>query len=169
MEDLVHHGEAERYGGWSWHEPRYGEHFRRCSYCGCVHPDDLAAEVGLRADWADRKYGWPHKFYVDIPNRNASRLYVLSSSSNHHPEWLSTADADPDLEEVLERDGYGKGNRYRPKFVQLGARTNHFGKFYTTHLADQALSADTRIAIEQLCGLHFTFMPEGRVSWTSTG
>jgi hypothetical protein len=169
--DPVHRGQAERWGGWSWREPSRGEHFRTCSYCGCVHPDDLAVESNVRADWADMKYGWPHKFYVDIPNKNPGRQYVLSSAKFQPREgqWLTTADADATLEEILERDGYGKDSRYRPEYFQLGTRKNHFGKFYTTHLADPAISADTKAAIERLGGLRFDFTQDGRVTWRTLG
>lgn len=43
--DPVHGGEAGRWGGWSWRSPRRGDHFRTCSYCGSIHPEDLAAEL----------------------------------------------------------------------------------------------------------------------------
>jgi hypothetical protein len=43
--DPVHDGEADRWGGWDWRNPRYGDHFRTCSYCGSIHPEDLAAEL----------------------------------------------------------------------------------------------------------------------------
>ncbi len=36
---------AARWGGWHWEESRGAEHFRRCSFCGCIHPEDLAAET----------------------------------------------------------------------------------------------------------------------------
>src|SRR5215469_3066734 len=131
---------AARWGGWSWREPRDGEWFRTCSFCGCIHPGDLAAVLkpagactvcGLTgweacfrgqkppwftqlpaagieamraghadeiaamearhephgydpgaayASWADRKYGWPHKFYVEnLRSREPGRLHVISA------------------------------------------------------------------------------------------
>jgi hypothetical protein len=45
MTSPVHAGEAGRFGGWHWKDPRGAEHFRRCSYCGSIHPEDLAAET----------------------------------------------------------------------------------------------------------------------------
>lgn len=36
---------AARWGGWTWREPRDGEWFRTCSFCGCIHPEDLAPEL----------------------------------------------------------------------------------------------------------------------------
>jgi hypothetical protein len=164
--DPVHRGDADRWGGWEWRDPTRGEHFRRCSYCGCVHPDDLTAEPGVRIDWADMKYGWPHKFYAHIPNREPGRLFVVSTV-NHPPrdgEWITVADADPAVEEVLDREGYAKGSKYRPLFVQFGTREHHVGKFYTVHLADPEISAATKTVIEQLMGLRLTFAG-GRVMW----
>lgn len=61
----------------AWREPHvdaeYGqsEPFRRCHYCGSIHPEDLVRliEGGATLHGADWKYGWPHKFYVQgIPN-----------------------------------------------------------------------------------------------------
>ena len=164
--DPVHGGQAERWGGWSWRDPARGEHFRRCSYCGSIHPDDLAAESGVPANWADMKWGWPHKIYAHIPNREPGRLFVVSTA-NHSPrdgEWITVADAGPVVQEVLERDGYGKGSKYRPLFVQLGTREHHVGKFYTVHLADPEISAVTKTMIERLMGLRFTFTG-GVVTW----
>lgn len=43
-----------------------------CGYCGSMHPRELAAAIRLGATvhWADFKYGWPHKLYVEnAPNR----------------------------------------------------------------------------------------------------
>lgn len=40
---------------------------RGCSYCGSIHPADLAFAIkgeGAVLEEADRKYGWPHKWYL---------------------------------------------------------------------------------------------------------
>lgn len=50
---------------------------RSCGYCGSMHPSDLVAalKAGARVHWADQKYGWPHKIYVeDIPNPHVGML-----------------------------------------------------------------------------------------------
>ena len=45
---------AARWGGWDWRPPRDGEWFRTCSFCGCIHPDDLVPELnGGAATFAD--------------------------------------------------------------------------------------------------------------------
>lgn len=53
--------------------PRYYP-WRRCDYCGSIHPEDLltiSKEFAgkLRPELADQKYGWPHKVYVTIDHR----------------------------------------------------------------------------------------------------
>lgn len=49
---------------WSWRPDG------TCSYCGSITPE-LAVRAlitrGTRYSGADWKYGWPHKFYLDIP------------------------------------------------------------------------------------------------------
>lgn len=43
------------------------EIFRRCSYCGSIHPEDLIRVLSedAKLEGSDWKYGWPHKFYVE--------------------------------------------------------------------------------------------------------
>lgn len=65
-----------------------------CSWCGSMHPSDLAA--ALRAGeasghWADFKYGWPHKWYVD----------GVPGSIKFYTEHLQ--DATPEDREVIEK------------------------------------------------------------------
>lgn len=166
MTDPVHHGEADRWGGWSWRDPSRGEHFRRCSYCGGVNPDDLAAEPVWRADWADFKYGWPHKFYVDIPNRNPDALFAIGAANHPQPTsgaYIAWADLTPVQLEIARRDGFDR-DEDGWAYILFGTRPTHGGKFYTTHLAAADLDPDVRAAIEQRCGLAFTF--DGtQVSW----
>lgn len=40
---------------------------QHCSYCGSCHPKELLTVMrnGATIHWADRKYGWPHKAYID--------------------------------------------------------------------------------------------------------
>jgi hypothetical protein len=169
--DAVHGSEAGRWGGWKWRKGHRGEHFRRCSYCGSVNPVDLVAEPAWRADWADMKYGWPHKFYVDIPNREPATLYVVSATFTTDPGRspargdIAWEDLTPEQMAAACSDGYDRGDR-RPTFIQFGHHANHGGKFYTAHLADRALDPAAKAAIEERCGLRFTFN-DGRVSWAS--
>jgi hypothetical protein len=219
---------AARWGGWSWSEPARGEHFRRCSFCGSVHPEDLAAETpgtgtctvcgqqgweacfrgqehagikaavrdgkldvsaeerdrvlamadqhsydpgGWHASWADQKYGWPHKFYVDIPNRDAGALYVIGNQygpprepeSGGGLEWVAWGDLSRAQRKIAKRDGYDRDEH--PNYVGFGTRPSHHAKFYTIHLADPAISQDVKDAIQAVSGLRFTFTDDGRVGW----
>lgn len=161
---------AARWGGWSWDKPRHGEHFRRCSFCGSVNPEDLAAEPSWHADWADQKYGWPHKFYVDIPNRSPGALYVIGSQygppMTPRPdglEWVAWADLSRAQQKIAKRDGYDR--EPHPNYIGFGTRDSHFGKFYTIHLADPAVRQDVKDAIQRVSGLRFTFTADGKVGW----
>ena len=58
----AHYGQAAEYE----FEPRGPK--LACSYCGSAHPRELALAIrsgGVTLDPADRKYGWPHKFYLN--------------------------------------------------------------------------------------------------------
>jgi hypothetical protein len=221
---------AERWGGWTWREPRYGDHFRTCSFCGCIHPEDLAAELvaqgpcavcgqvgweacfraqkahwmtddklaeldisgeeraridalnaahsydpgGAYASWADQKYGWPHKFYVEgLKPRDPALLHVLSH--HHGPDkpgsdwplpgrdWIAAADLTPEQLAILEADGY---DRYETSgWYAFWPRPTLHAKFYTIHLADPAISRDVKDKIQQASGLRLTFTDDGKVSW----
>lgn len=174
--DPVHHGEAERWGGWSWREATHGEHFRRCSYCGSINPDDLAAEPEWRADWADRKYGWPHKFYVNIRNRNLDDLFVIGTMSGGDRkapkpgymglDWHAWVSLTPEQREICERSGHGRRDDLPdPGYVGFGTREVHHAKFYSVHLADPTISTETREAIARHSGLRFEWLDDGRVAW----
>lgn len=152
-----------RLDGWTWCDPFRGEHFRRCSFCGSIHPDDLAAEPAWRAHWADRKYGWPHKFYVDVPNRAPEAEFVLGASHTPGPGYVARDDLTDDQLAVVRRDGFDRGDGWL--YVHFGTRAAHHAKFYTVHLADPDLSADSKKAIERVAGLAFEFTGS-QVRWS---
>lgn len=160
------HADAPKMMGadnWSWDKPRHGEHFRRCDYCGSINPDDLVAEPTWHADWADRKYGWPHKFYVDIPDRKGELDCVDSTNSAVRPsfgDWKRVADLTP-----AERKACSEWVLASQTWVQLAVRSSHHAKFYTEHLQDPAISAETKDAIHRISGLEFEWMLDGRVGW----
>lgn len=221
---------ADRWGGWSWREPRRGEFFRTCSFCGCIHPGDLVAEQagdgtcrvcgkqgwqacfegkraswmdealrgnvltaderaeiesrspdhsydpgGWYASWADRKYGWPHKFYVEgLKPRDPSMLHCISSS-NHSPDegsfgrmglqWHKVSECPPELIEAARAGGMGYSAENKDGWLGFGPRQTLHAKFYSTHLADPAVSDEVKEKIYQASGLRFTFTEDGRVSW----
>lgn len=61
--------------------PPHGQTFRTCFYCGSMHPEDLVAalEAGAKLGGSDWKYGWPHKFYVEVPNPLAGQIVQVGS------------------------------------------------------------------------------------------
>jgi len=151
---------AARWSGWTWQAPARGEHFRRCSFCGSVHPADLAAEPAWTPQWADQKYGWPHKFYVDIPNRDPDALFCVGASTHPDPRMVAADELAAQQRAIIERDGMtGDWAAYA-----FGTRPHHFGKFYTVHLADPAIPSEVREAVFRGCGLRFSF-DGGRVGW----
>lgn len=229
---------AARWGGWSWNAPRDGEWFRTCSFCGCIHPEDLAPELvpqgacavcgqagwdacfrsqrphwferamesgelagvspeelalmearhpahsydpgGAYASWADRKYGWPHKFYVErLKSREPERLHVIGS---HRP--AKEGPYAPGGEHYTPPQEMTPGLRWVPPseipegtvtggwrdleecdLVGLGTRPHPFAKFYTVHLKDPAIGQDVKGAIGRASGLRLTWLDDGRVQW----
>lgn len=135
---------------------------RGCSYCGSMHPADLAAALaaGATVHWADRKYGWPHKVYADgVPNPHAGQPEVTSSGSGF-PEpdharggtWTQRPDG---------RWNWLAEPRPAPALTH--------GKFYTEHLQDA--TPEERDVIERAMGMHFEFDEDGRgrVMWWAYG
>jgi hypothetical protein len=155
-------------GHWEWREPRHGEHWRTCSFCGSIHPDDLAAEeVEWRAEWADRKYGWPHKFYVSLPNKHPDQLFVIGHSNSRtkpfkhgNDEWLSVDDLNDEQRALVE----GKSGLNNTTYYMFGKHSTLHAKFYSIHLKDSAISRETRERIAETSGLRFHFHGT-KVSW----
>jgi hypothetical protein len=175
--DPVHLGQAERWGGWSWDRPASGEHFRRCSYCGSIRPEDLAAEPAWKAEWADRKYNFPHKFYIDIPNRSPATLFVIGShrgcrwpapAPGARPGgagWVAFERLTRQQRALARRDGWSVTRDDHSDYYQFGTRAAHYAKFYTMHLADPDVSETARETIQRVSGLCFEFAGDGSVRW----
>jgi hypothetical protein len=172
-EDPTVHPEAGqppfRTGPWKWREPSHGEHFRTCSFCGSISPDDLAAEPEWRAEWADRKYGWPHKFYVDVPNRRPDDPFVIGATSRMSEDdqrraYVPTELLSDEQRALAERDGWTPDS-YQGGGFMFGPRPMHHAKFYSVHLSDSAVTDAVRATIAERSGLEFTFTPDGRVAW----
>lgn len=121
---------------------------RNCAYCGSMHPADVAEAIraGAKGEWADMKYGWPHKAYFDgIPNPHAGMLEVRSSANfKSHEDWVR-----------VDRDHWREPG--------TPATETTYGKFYTVHLMDA--TPEDREVIEEHLGLHFEFTDDGKVSW----
>lgn len=64
---------------WEWNA---GDPFYTCSYCGSIHPTALATLLktqGAHFSGSDWKYGYPHKFYLDV---DADLLYEGSPEAH---------------------------------------------------------------------------------------
>lgn len=91
------------------------EPLRTCGYCGSIHPHDLliALERGAILSGSDWKYGWPHKFYINIPNPYGDEQAEIGGKSY----WDDK-----------------KGERvYEPTY---GAAGDYYAKWYNQHLLD---------------------------------
>ncbi len=174
-EDVSIHPEIQRrqWDCWFWRDgdDRSGQHFRTCSFCGSIHPADLAAEAVWEAVWADRKYGWPHKFYADLPNRDPDRLFTLAATSGErrpHSGWTAVADLSDEQLAAISRDRWPMEST---TWLLFGRRPVLHAKFYVAHLADPAV-AGVRADIERRCGLSFDFAvgADGvrQVSWSES-
>jgi len=110
--------------------------FKHCGYCGSINPIELAelieagnATIG-GSDW---KYGWPHKFYVDVVNSHPDKQ-VLKSHGNR---WNTALQKYEDFKE------------YGPEGPTL-----HI-KFYSEHLGlldDETFNKVASI-INNACGI----------------
>ncbi len=123
--------------------------FRTCSYCGSIAPEDAVEllRAAPRVEVADRKYGWPHKIYFDVPNPIAGKDVRIGSKS-----WTDEAGVHHD-EEIRGA---------APAFVQA--------KLYAVHLRDEGTSEDAFAAIagaiERRTGIRFE-LKDGRLFWRS--
>lgn len=146
------HAAVSRFSKGEWRAPSvdavYGnsEPFRRCDYCGSMHPEDLvrllADNPGMRLGGADWKYGWPHKFYVyGIPNLTPGINAKVGGS------WKNGVDT-PIM---------GKSSE------TLQA------KFYNEHLTDEGLTEPERtqliLLLEQRGGILFYFNDQGALCY----
>lgn len=160
--DPVHGTEADRWGGWHWRDPSRGEHFRTCSYCGSINPEDLAAETDWSPSWADQKYGYPHKVYASIPNRDPDVLFCIGAGKalSNSPDWVAEDELTDEQRRIVLRDGM----RTDHAGYLFGTRPTHHAKLYTVHLADPAIPAEARDKVQRASGLMFTF-EDGTIGW----
>jgi hypothetical protein len=113
---------AQRFAPQEWREGSASRPWLSCSYCGCMHPEYLieALKNGATLGGSDWKYGWPHKFYVTVPNPEPEQLFTLVSCS-YDPK-------DPAYEKINDRE-----------WVQRGKRETLTGKWYNIHLLDDGV------------------------------
>lgn len=159
-------------GGWEWREPRRGHPFRTCSWCGSIDPDDLAKVQGWVPDWADRKYGWPHKVYIhNFANPNPDLDFCVQAGSAPAPvdtdstRFKLVADLTDEERAICEGDGMGFSGSRMDGYVGFGKRQTLFVKLYSEHLADDEISEETKESIGKRIGFRFEFTDEGRIKW----
>jgi hypothetical protein len=121
--------------------------FRHCGYCGSLDPVELAElikEGKATMHGADWKYGYPHKFYVDIVNPTPDKLVDKGGRS-----WVE--------------DGVRKEERY----IEPWGPVIH-AKFYTNHfgLLDDEIFEKVAETISCACGIAF-FKREGKLMYSS--
>lgn len=172
MSKFIHAGEADRYGGWHWREPRRGDFFRTCSYCGSINPDDLVTLEGWQPDWADRKYGWPHKVYIgNLANPNPGLEFCIQAGPSPAPadredtRFKLVADLTSEESEICRLDGMGFSGSKMDGYVGFGKRKTLPAKLYTIHLADDAIPEETKERIGTKIGLRFEFTDDVRIRW----
>lgn len=81
------HGNARAYTGhhphWTRREYQGGlwrtDHFRTCSYCGSIHPEDLLDLLEAGGSWLEEVRGKPEKRILLTPNPVAGELVCIGS------------------------------------------------------------------------------------------
>jgi len=104
---------------------------KHCEYCGSLDPEELAdliKEGKATMSGSDWKYGWPHKFYVDIQNPTPDKQVAIGFSTTENGQ---------------------KEIKFGPEGHLLHA------KFYSLHLALVDGQTFDRIApiISEACGI----------------
>jgi hypothetical protein len=172
------HGGVFRFGQPEW-RVRDPEPFRRCSYCGSMHPEDFvaAAQAGAEVDrGVDWKYGWPHKVYVDVPVSDPSMLFCVGGSSGGDrdrdpgPGYVHVSELTDEQIAIALRDG-----SIRPddelstdvaRWLMFGTRTNHHAKYYSIHTIEPWVSDELRDQIGFYTGwLYTTGEKPGTISY----
>lgn len=120
--------------------------YRTCGYCGSIHPEDLLTvlQSGAELGGSDWKYGWPHKFYLRVPNPNRDAITEVGSSSS-------------------VEDGK------RVETPIMGRAGDFHAKWYNQHLNDEGYSEAARRALLEALARHsgivFSFDAEGRLMY----
>lgn len=162
------------------HDARYGtrapEHFRRCGYCGSIHPQDLLmmqangelVDVDRSVDW---KYGWPHKIYVEVKDKLGQLDWLGGSSHDMSDEEMARYSRDAGgwkrVKDLTEEEraavvrSVGDISRYA--VVGVGVRERHHGKFYSVHTLEPWLLDGQRDKLFELVGYTFEWADSNHV------
>lgn len=153
--------QAETFGTPKWLPARidndgpYGYTFRTCSYCGCIHPEDLvnAIAAGATLGGSDWKFGYPHKFYVQgIPNPKAGQDYPIYTTTGRLTESMRAEGGWEEFQDGFERSTGAPTMRWRKLHQIMKCSPDAPAKFYSDHLRE--LSAEAFAVIAPLIERH---------------
>ena len=135
-----------------------------CDFCGSLHPSDVVKylQAGATIMWADWKYGYPHKAYLEkIPNPYAGMLESRMGMSNPTEEQIKEHNLI--LVKTKRFDQYTGNPVY--EWINAGEPASkwEYAKFYTMHLQDA--TPEEKAYIEHALGYTITFEPDGGMSW----
>jgi hypothetical protein len=158
-----------------------GETFRTCFYCGSIHPEDLlkALDAGGKLGGSDWKYGWPHKFYVDVPNPEPDRLFEMGGETrwtdNPCPRCCDAAGAvkpeyaSPEVDRCGSCYGHRKERVHTP---HMSTRETLHAKWYNEHLQDEGYDPEAFdavvVALEKHAGIRFDLVPDPKIPEQTT-
>lgn len=144
------------------------ENYRYCSYCGSLHPADFMYQAcksgsGCKIGGSDWKYGYPHKFYVDIPNPNPDEKRLCGSTSKGSKPIFSR---DSGVVEKYIKDGDEPGESYtiwddKRGWSMEGTYPIISCKFYTEHFKDMGLTKQDSDIIFEHTGIIFEIDKKG--------
>ena len=63
----------------TWEAMPERSEFKHCTYCGSIRPEDfytILKENKCFVELADRKYGYPHKFYINLTDGRMAKFYT---------------------------------------------------------------------------------------------
>lgn len=113
--------------------------YETCSYCGSLRPEtfiEMIQKPGVHWSGSDWKYGWPHKFYIDIPCE---------------PYWSYVGGQ------------YGPGDYKR---IDYGWRSVRHHKFYSEHIIDRPdLFEQWSAVVTPKLGIRWFTDDDGRVMY----
>lgn len=153
-----------------------GETFRTCFYCGSIHPEDLlkALADGGKLGGADWKYGWPHKFYIDVVNPEPDRLFEMGGETKWTDKPCPRC-CEPTGEVKIQYAGqdadrcgacYGH-RKERLHTPHMSTRETFHAKWYNEHLQDAGYDPEAFdalvAALEKHSGVAFDLVPDPKV------
>ncbi len=146
---------AAHFGTPEWRASFRGEMpWRSCSYCGCMHPEDLIAALknGGELSGSDWKYGWPHKFYIAVPNPEPEKLFEVASANfkPEHGNYVEDLNAKP-------------GTRW----IEHGTRPMFHGKWYNDHLKDEGVSDELFELLAEHARIRFRLKDQRRLEYVA--